>query len=258
MYLYFKYMKLHFKKMMQYKTSFILSFISQVFIFFTYYFTIIALFDKFSNVNGFSLYEVLLTFSIIQFGYSINEVFARGIDQFDRLIVEGEYDRILVRPKNVLLQVLGYEIDYTKLSKVLQALIILIISVFNINIIWSFDKIITLVLMLISSCLIFFGIFLMSASYCFITLEGLEARNIITDGGKHMAQYPIGIFSKGFKFFFTFIIPYAFVNYYPLLYLLGRNNNNLLMFSPLLVLIFLIPCFITFKVLSRKYTSAGS
>jgi len=258
MYLYFKYMKLHFKKMMQYKTSFILSFISQVFIFFTYYFTIIALFDKFSNVNGFSLYEVLLTFSIIQFGYSINEVFARGIDHFDRLIVEGEYDRILVRPKNVLLQVLGYEIDYTKLSKVLQALIILIISVFNINIIWSFDKIITLVLMLISSCLIFFGIFLMSASYCFITLEGLEARNIITDGGKHMAQYPIGIFSKGFKFFFTFIIPYAFVNYYPLLYLLGRNNNNLLMFSPLLVLIFLIPCFITFKVLSRKYTSAGS
>lgn len=256
--LYLKYMKLHFKKIMQYKTSFILSFISQIFIFFTYYFTIIALFNKFNNVNGFNVYEVLLTFSIIQFGFSMNEVFARGIDHFDRLIIQGEYDRILVRPRNILLQVLGYEIDFTKISRILQAIIILIIAVFNIDIIWGIDKIITLILMLISSCLIFFGIFLISASYCFITLEGLETRNMITDGGKHMSQYPIGIFSKGFQFFFTFIIPYAFVNYYPLLYLIDRNNNKLFMFSPLLVVVFLIPCFITFKILGKKYTSAGS
>lgn len=256
--LYLKYMKLHLKKMLQYKVSFILSFISQIFIFFTYYFTVIALFDKFSNVNGFDLYDVLLTFSIIQFGFSINEVLARGLDQFDKLMIQGEYDRILVRPRNILLQVLGYEIEFTKICKVLQSIIILIISIFNIDIIWSIDKIITLVLMLFSSCLIFFGIFLISASYCFITLEGLECRNLIADGGKHMAQYPIGIFSRGFKFFFTFIIPYAFVNYYPLLYLLGRSDNKLFMFSPLLVIVFLIPCFISFKLLSRKYTSAGS
>lgn len=256
--LYIKYMKMHFKKMLQYKTSFILSCISQVFIFFTYYFTIIALFNKFSNVNGFTVYEVLLTFSIIQFGFSINEVFARGIDHFDRLVIQGEYDRILVRPRNILLQVLGFDMDFTKLSKVFQAIIILIISVINIDIVWNFSKISTLILMIISSCLIFFGIFLLSASYCFITLEGLETRNLITDGGKHMAQYPIGIFQKGFKFFFTFIIPYAFVNYYPLMYLLDRTDNSLYMYSPLLVLIFLIPCFLTFKVLSKKYTSAGS
>jgi len=256
--LYVKYMKMHFKKMMQYKASFALSFISQIFIFFTYYFTIIALFNKFSNVKGFSVYEVLLTFSIIKFGFSMNEVFARGIDHFDRLIIQGEYDRILVRPRNVLLQVLGYEMDFTKISRVIQAIIILVIALVNINIIWSFDKVLTLILMLISSCLIFFGIFLISASYCFITLEGLETRNMITDGGKHMSQYPIGIFQKGFRFVFTFIIPYAFVNYYPLMYLLNRTDNSLFMYSPLLIFIFLIPCFIIFKVLSKKYTSAGS
>ena len=251
-------MKLHLKRILQYKVSFVLSLISQIFIFFTYYFTIIALFNKFSNVNEFTVYEILLTFSIIQFGYSINEVFARGIDHFDRLIIQGEYDRILLRPRNVLLQVLGYEIDFTKLSKVLQAIIILVISILNIDVVWNLEKILTLILMLISSCLIFFGIFLLSASYCFITLEGLEARNLITDGGKNMAQYPIGIFNKGFKFFFTFVIPYAFVNYYPLLYLIGRSDNRILIFSPLLVFIFLIPCSVTFKFLSRKYTSAGS
>jgi ABC-2 type transport system permease protein len=112
--------------------------------------------------------------------------------------------------------------------------------------------------MLISSILIFFGIFLIAASYCFITVQGLEVRNVFTDGGKHMSQYPIGIFNKGFIWFFTFIIPYAFVNYYPLLYILSRSDNQLYMFSPLLVIIFLIEALIAFKMGSKRYTSVGS
>lgn len=256
--LYLYYLKMHLKSKMQYKISFILSFLSQIFVFFTYYFIIIALFQKFNNIKGFTIYEVLLTFAVIQFGYSFNETFARGVDHFDKLIIKGEYDRILIRPRNLLLQVLGYEIDYTKICKILQAIIVLIIAIINIDVVWDISKVITLILMLISSILIFFGIFLIAASYCFVTVQGLEVRNVFTDGGKHMAQYPIGIFNKGFIWFFTFIIPYAFVNYYPLLYILGRSNNQLYMFSPLLVIIFLGLSFIAFKMGSKRYTSVGS
>jgi ABC-2 type transport system permease protein len=256
--LYLYYLKMHLKSKMQYKISFILSFISQIFVFFTYYFIIIALFQKFNNIKGFTIYEVLLTFAIIQFGFSINETFARGIDHFDRLIIQGEYDRILIRPRNLLLQVLGYEIDYTKICKILQSIVVLVIAIINIDVVWDINKVITLILMLISSILIFFGIFLIAASYCFVTVQGLEVRNVFTDGGKHMAQYPIGIFNKGFIWFFTFIIPYAFVNYYPLLYILDRSDNQLYMFSPLLVIIFLLISFIAFKMGSKRYTSVGS
>ena len=48
------------------------------------------------------------------------------------------------------------------------------------------------------------------AAYCFVTIKGLEVRNVFTDGGKHMAQYPIGIFRKGIVIIFTFIIPIIF------------------------------------------------
>lgn len=73
-----------------------------------------------------------------------------------------------------------------------------------------------------------------------------------------MAQYPIGVFKKGFVYFFTFVIPYAFVNYYPLLYFLGRTNNPLCMLSPLLVFVYLIPCFIIFYKGTKRYASVGS
>lgn len=256
--LYKKYLLLHLKSTLQYKVSFILTFISQFFIFFTYYFVIVSLFDKFGNIKGFTVYEVLLTFSVIYFGYSVNEVFARGIDNFDKLIKTGKYDQLLLKPRSILLQVLGSDIEYTKISRLIQSLIVLIIALLNIKVKWNYLKIITLFLMLFSSIAIYFGLFLIAASYCFITIEGLEVRNVLTDGGKQVAQYPIGIFKKGFAFFFTFIIPYAFVNYYPLLYILGKSNNILFAFSPLLVVIFVIPCLYLFNLGSRKYISTGS
>ena len=68
--LYLKSLSMHLKSTLEYKAAFIISFISQIFIFFSYYFIILALFTKFDNIKGFTLYEVLLCFSVIQFGFA--------------------------------------------------------------------------------------------------------------------------------------------------------------------------------------------
>ena len=256
--LYFKYFKIHFKCDLQYKLSFIMSFISQFFVFFSYYFTIICLFDSFSDIKGFTLYEVLLTFGIIQFGFSFCETFFRGIDVFDDLIVAGSFDRLLLRPRSILLQVFCEKVSFIKLSRLFQAVIVLLIAIIKVDVAWNVSKIITLIFMLISSVVIFLSIFILTASYCFFTVKGLEVRNVLTDGCKHMAQYPIGIFKKGFLMFFTYIVPFGFVNYYPLLYILDRTNNELYMISPLITLIYLIPSILIFYSGVKKYSSVGS
>lgn len=255
---YFNSLLLHLKSELEYRASFIVSFLSQILVFFTYYFIILALFSKFDNIKGFTLYEVLLCFAIIQFGFSFNEVFARGVDKFDDLIVAGGFDRLLVRPKNLIVQVLCSNADFVKGSRLIQSIIVLIVALVNLNVKWSIYKVICLILMLIASSVLFFCIFLVAASYCFITIQGLEVRNVFTDGGKHMAQYPIGVFKKGFVFFFTFIIPYSFVNYLPLLYLIGKNNNLFYAFSPLIVFIYLIPSIIIFYMGVKRYAGCGS
>ena len=256
--IYFKSLAMHLKAELEYRVNFILSFLSQILVFFTYYFIIIALFTKFNNIKGFTIYEVLLCFSIIQFGFAMNEVFARGIDRFDKLIIRGDFDRLLLRPQNIILQVLCSDSDFVKSARVIQAIIVMIVALLNLSIKWNIMRVITLLLMLFSSCIIFFGIFLLAASYCFYTVQGLEVRNVFTDGGKHMAQYPIGVFSKGFVLFFTFIIPYAFVNYYPLLYFIGKKDTLIYGFSPLLVIIYLLPCITVFYLGMKRYSSVGS
>ncbi len=256
--LYLKYLKVHLKSELEYKISFILSFLSQFLVFFSYYFTIVCIFDKFDNIKGFTKYQVLLTFGIIQFGFSFCESFFRGMDCFDDLIIKGEFDKLLLRPRGIMLQVFCEKVSFIKMARLLQSIVILVIAIINVDITWNLPKIITLILMIMSSVFIFLGIFILSAAYCFITIKGLEVRNVFTDGGKHMAQYPIGIFKKSFVVIFTYIIPFGFVNYYPLLYLLDKINNPLFIISPLVTLIYLIPCILIFKRGIKKYSSVGS
>ena len=256
--LYITYLKLHLKTLFEYKLSLILSIIAQTFIIYSFYFSLDSLFRKFNNIGGYTKYEVLLTFAIVFFGYSVNEVFARGIDQFDELIVTGDFDRLLTRPKSIILQVLGYKIQYIKIVRLLFSLVVLIISITHLGIKWNIIKVITLLFMLLSSIAIFFSIFLIAASYCFITVQGLEVRNLLTDGGKNIAQYPMGVFNKAVRNIFTFIIPYSLVNYYPLLYILDKTNNIYNIFLPLLVFIYIIPCILIFNKGTKKYLSTGS
>jgi ABC-2 type transport system permease protein len=57
-------------------------------------------------------------------------------------------------------------------------------------------KAVTLFFMITSGVLIFTGIYMLAATMCFWTVQGLEVANIFTDGGREMAQYPLNIYQK--------------------------------------------------------------
>ena len=150
----------------------------------------------------------------------------------DKDIVKGfNHDITLSERKNILItgvkKIENFDNEQFLLETIMGFMIIKgeDLSLIKLDINWSILKVITLLLMLLSSIAIFFGIFLLAASYCFLTVQGLEVRNVFTDGGKNVAQYPIGIFNKYFVKIFTYIIPYAFVNYYPLLYFIDKSKN---------------------------------
>jgi len=101
---------------------------------------------------------------------------------------------------------------------------------------------------------------MLGAAVCFYTVEGLETINIFTDGGREIASYPLDIYNKWLKRFFTFVIPFASFNYLPLMYLVDKTNSNpyLYMLSPLIGIIFLIPCIFIWNLGVKKYLSTGS
>ena len=106
---------------MQYKTSFFLTCIGQFLVSFNVFIGIYFMFQRFHTVKGYSYNEVLLCFGITLMEFGLAEAFARGFDSFASIIGNGVFDRIMVRPRSLILQVLGQRIEFTRIGRMLQA-----------------------------------------------------------------------------------------------------------------------------------------
>ncbi|MCZ8512193.1 ABC-2 family transporter protein [Paenibacillus filicis] len=258
--LYFKYLSIIFKSQLQYRTSFWLLTFGQFFIPFSILAAIYFKFERFGQLQGWGFFEVALCFSIIGMAYSLSECFSRGFDLFSSLVAGGDFDRLLVRPRSTIVQVLGSKFEFTRLGRLIQSLIVLCWSLSQLPIVWNVPKAVTLVLMILCGTLIFTGIFMLTATLCFWTIQGLEIANILTDGGREMAQYPLNIYQRWVTVFFTFIIPFGCVSYLPLMHLLGKAEGSdvLYMLMPLAGALFLVPCLLVWQIGVRHYRSTGS
>ncbi len=258
--LYLRYMSILLKSQMQYRLSFILLSTGQFFVPLSVFASLYFLFQRFGNIKGWNFYEVALCFAVIHIAFSISECFVRGFDNFSSVISNGEFDRILVRPRNTILQVLGAKFEFSRIGRFLQSIFVLVIALSNLNISWSIAKVITLLFMITGGIFIFSGIFILAATMCFWTIQGIEAASIFTDGGREMSQYPLDIYKKWVTRFFTFVVPFACINYYPLLYILGKVSKSQLyyMLTPLYGVVFIIPCILVWRFGVRHYRSTGS
>lgn len=256
--LYLKYIAVHFKSQMQYKTSFFLTIMGQFLGSFVALLGLFFMMNRFHRVAGFTLQEVLLCFATVLMAFSLAECFARGFDQFPLMISNGEFDRALVRPRSVVFQILAGKVEFTRLGRLTQAILVFSYAIPTSGIIWTWDKILTLFLMVICGMFVFIGLFLIFAAVSIFTIEGVEFMNVLTDGGREFGAYPYAIYGEGILKFLTYIVPLALFQYYPLLYLLGIEESPLYMLMPLLSLLFLIPCYAFWRFGLRKYKSTGS
>ena len=255
--LYAHYFKIQFRSAMEYKSSFILTCIGQFLVSFNGFLGVFFMFRRFHSVNGYTYSEVMLCFGITLMDFSLAEAVARGFDMFPSMISNGVFDRIMVRPRNEIFQVLGQKIEFTRVGRILQAIVMFSYGIMKSEVDWSFAKVVTVIFMLLGGMALFCGIFLIYASICFFTLDGLEVMNILTDGAREYGKYPVDIYGKKVLLLCTFFVPYALVQYYPLLFLLEKGAWWYALL-PAGGFLFLIPCYGFWRFGVHHYKSVGS
>jgi len=231
---------------------------------FLQYFPLLAgiylLFERFGSIQGWTLYEVFMCYAVVGMCHAISECFARGFDKFPDMIRTASFDRVLVRPRGSILQVLGSGFDIKRAGKFIHGALVLALAIAGADITWDAVKIIMLVNMNIGGSFIFTGIYMLQAALTFVTIEGLEVANIFSHGIRQHASYPLNIFPRWITIFFTFIIPFGTINYLPLQYLLGKIGGAGWLYAalPLAGALFILPCIFIWNLGVRRYASAGS
>lgn len=256
--LYFRYLGIQLRAQMQHKTSFFLNMTGQALTSLTTLAGVYFMFLRFNTVAGFTFEQVLMCFATVLLSFSAAECFGRGFDTFSRMLGNGQFDRILVRPRGDVFQVLASNTDFTRLGRFLEAVAVFVYAVPRSGIVWTAGKAAVLALMLVSGFTVFIDLFIVYAALCFFTTEGLEFMNIFTDGGREFGRYPFSIYGKAVLRFFTYIVPLALFQYYPLMYLLDRAEHAWYALLPLAAAAFAVPCLALWRAGLKHYRSTGS
>jgi ABC-2 type transport system permease protein len=261
--LYFHYLSASIRSQLQYRTSFLLMAFAQFFLTAIEFLGIWTLFDRFGNLQGWTLSEVAFFYGLIGIAFALAEAIPRGFDKFHLLIRQGDFDRLLLRPRSTVLQIMGQELQLMRIGRLVQALIILFWAGNHLGIRWTVGKVLLTLFAITGGTCLFSGLFILQATMCFWTIESLEIINVTTYGGVETGQFPISIYRPWFQKLFIFVIPLASINYFPAHAILNRPDPLGTSFyfqcsSPLLGIIFLFVALQCWHFGVRHYRSTGS
>jgi ABC-2 type transport system permease protein len=261
--LYARYLAIALRAQLQYRATFILMCIGQFAITAIEFLGPWALFERFSRLDVWSLPEVALFYGVVNVIFACADAFARGFDLFPRQVQSGDFDRLLVRPRSAFLQVAGQELSLFRVGRLAQGIAIFVWAALELELAFTPAACALLLLTLIGGTCLFVGLFVLQATLAFWTTETLEIMNTLTYGGVETAQYPLAVYGRWFRRFFTFVVPLAAIAYFPVLALLGRpdplgSSYAFQCTSPLLGVVFLLACALVWKLGVRRYTSTGS
>ena len=225
---------------------------------------LLALFDRFGGLNDWQLPHVAVFYGSVNVAFAITEAFARGFDVFgSRLVKTGEFDRVLLRPRNAAMLIAGWELQTHRLGRFLQGLTVLVFGLVFMDTTFTPLSLMFLICAVAGTVLFFYGVLILQATMSFWTIESLEIANVFTYGAVETAQYPMAIYKEDFRRFFTFVIPLACVAYFPLLPVIGVDDpvGSTRIFqhlSPLAGALFLGVALIVWQVGVKYYKSTGT
>ncbi len=262
--LYFRLIGARIRAQMQYKTSFWMELLGFGLVTGLEFVAVAILLARFQTIVGWSLAEVALLYGLSSLAFGIAEMVGRGFDApFERMMQQGAFDTVLTRPLGSFFSVLASEFQLMRLGRMTQAVAVLSYGLARLPIAWTLDKVVVLLLSLLSGAVIYIGLVVMGATVCFWTIKTPEVINVFTVGGSEAASYPISIYGGLVRNIFLLVIPIAFANYPAALYLLGRTDPLglpawLAWFAPAVAALFFGVALAFWRVGVTKYASTGT
>ncbi|MSQ43079.1 MAG: ABC transporter permease [Chloroflexi bacterium] len=184
---------------------------------------LLVLFGQVKVLGGWSAHEVALLWGMSQMSFAIAEAFGRGFEGLAPQVRSGEFDQVLVRPLPVFFQVFASAFEAHRIGRFLQgATAVWYARSDPASIPWQASHWTTLIFAVTTGAVIFFATFVLGGAWALRVVDGQELMNTFTYGGTTLASYPLELFSDPIRRAATWILPLAFVNYFPALALLGR------------------------------------
>ncbi|WP_435861744.1 ABC transporter permease [Streptomyces niveus] len=224
---------------------------------------ILMMFSHVDRLGGYSLPEVAFLYGAAGASFGLADLAMGSTDRLGRRIRDGTLDTLLVRPAPVLAQVAADRFALRRLGRITQGLLVLGYALATVDIAWTPVKVAMIPMMILSGAVIFSAVFVAGAAFQFWAQDAAEVQNSFTYGGTTLLQYPPTVFAKDLVRGVTFVVPLAFVNWLPALYVMDRDDplglpDWVAFLPPLVAAGFCAVAGLAWRAGLRGYRSTGS
>ncbi|MEW2404277.1 ABC transporter permease [Streptomyces sp. NPDC046862] len=182
---------------------------------------ILLMFSQVDELGGYTMPQIAFLYGVVGVAFGLADLMIGSMDRLGTRVRDGTLDTLLVRPAPVLAQVAADKFALRRLGRITQGVLVLGYAVAVLDIAWTPLKVLMVPMMLLSGGLIFGAVFVAGGAFQFVAQDAAEVQNSFTYGGATFLQYPPTVFAKELVRGVTFILPLAFVNWVPALYVLG-------------------------------------
>ncbi|MGA8576081.1 MAG: ABC-2 family transporter protein [Candidatus Cybelea sp.] len=218
---------------------------------------------QFPSMNGWNFREMFFLYALWMAGHELHNTLFLTVVSVPEYVREGRFDRFLVRPLDTLFQVVTVPQQSFPDALILGIATLAAATVAaNVRVDWIFVLFVPLVIA--GGALIDLGISLVVAtcSFWFIRVDTL--RWVVMSLEQDFTRYPISIYSRGVRIVLAFVLPFAFMNYFPATYFLQKADVGLHLnpavglLTPAIGLLWLGAAYAFWLVGLRHYQGTGS
>ncbi|GAB2845155.1 ABC transporter permease [Actinoallomurus bryophytorum] len=224
---------------------------------------ILIIFAHTPRLGGFSLPEVMFLYGTAGVSFAVADVTLGTSERLGEHIRQGTLDTLLVRPVGPLVQIATEDFSPRRMGKLVPTVTVLVVSLVRLPIAWTPVRVMAVPLMIACGIWIFGALWVLTAAWQFAVVDGKQAGNSVTYGGAYLTQYPLSLFGRDALRGLTWVLPLAFVNWEPALYVLRRADPlGLPVFfrfaAPLVAAVLSVLAALAWRTGLRHYRSTGS
>ena len=219
-----------------------------------------ALFGRINQVQGWGMWEIAALYALAIMPIGLVELLYDGQWELRRLVNQGEFDRILLRPLSPALQVVTQISSIHGLGTVMLGGLVLAVAAAKLQLPWTVGHVLFLLAALAGSVLLIGSLNFITNCQPFWDPTPNASFSILVQESIEFAKYPLSLYHLVVQFVITWILPLAFVSYYPALVLLGRPSPQLWLgyAAPLAGPLVMVAAALVWRACLRNYQGTGS
>ncbi len=218
---------------------------------------IITIASVVGGLGNWGIYEICILFSICAIIEAIGQAFLDCVWNISSSIRKGKLDVILVRPASPFVQLLGQRVHFQAVITMVIYIGILAYSMRQFGISGGVGTILFLLETIICGTLINTGLYTIFNSLNFWIVNGNDVAELVLTC-REFAKYPLSVFPMMIRTFFTYMIPFGFMGYYPGAFLTGKTGAWVIWAMPLAAFGVASVAGLLWKAGLRGYNSTGT